>query len=220
MSTLTEQILKCRKCITPELRDLIQYKPVHSFGNPKLKSILVVGINPSTQEFKKKYLIAEGSNHERLNNQLTYFERPYYSTFFGKIETFFDGEIKQKLGWVNSPWEKIAFLDLVKCSTKTYCGQWSSLKSPHKKAIIKNCENYLLKQMNLYKPNIILGYGKPVCEWFSRKYNFSYKNPDSKIISTNYIKIVNLILVYQKQGAQPHTSNELTFVKNQLIKNI
>ena len=121
------------------------------------KKIIVIGLNPSTQEYTKGFLPDDFSVDNRRRAQLKYFKRPYYTFFFGKIEDFFEGEIKRKLEYRRNVWENVGYLDLVKCPTKIVSKsgkseQWSGLDDRQKKGIVDNCKDYLLKQLELYKP--------------------------------------------------------------------
>ena len=210
-----------------ELGEFVYYSPVYSFGNPKGKKIIVVAHNPSTREFEdsgkgepRPYLINEGTVEERLNDQLTYFDRPYYENFFKKLETLFEGENQNLLGWDISCWETVGFLDFTKCSTRTEKGQWRTLKPRFREQMIRNCEGYLLSQLEVYKPKAILAYGAFVCEWFGDKFGTPYSNPSASTIKTDYSNSVKLIFLYQRQGRQPHSSKEVTFVRSELAKAI
>lgn len=39
------------------------------------------------------------------------------------MEKFFEDEVKEKVAWVDSPWDKIGYLDLVKYPTTSNHGQ-------------------------------------------------------------------------------------------------
>jgi uracil-DNA glycosylase len=66
--------------------------------------------------------------------------------------------------------------------------------------MIRNCEGYLLSQLELYKPKAILAYGAFVCEWFGDKYGVPYSNPSASMIKTSYSDSVKLVFLYQRQG--------------------
>jgi hypothetical protein len=225
MPTLPARILTCKRCRSGELGGFVYYSPVYSFGDPEGKKIIVVAHNPSTREFEdygegqtRPYLINEGSVEERLKDQLTYFDRPYYENFFKKIETFFEGENQSLLGWDRNCWEKVGFLDFTKCSTRTDKGQWRTLKPYLRAQMIENCEGYLLSQLELYKPRAILAYGALVGEWFGDKYGVGYSNPSASTIKTSYSDSVKLVFLYQRQGRQPHSLSEVTFVRSELAR--
>jgi len=220
MNSLQEQVLICGKCKVDELSGIVQCSPVYSFGDPLGKKVIVIAQNPSTREFKNGYLVEKGSLQTRLDNQLDYFRQPYYKPFFGKLEAFFDGPVAHRLSWVGACWEKVGFLDLVKCSTRTYNGQWNTLKPKHKKIIAGNCEGYLLSQLRLYKPSVILAYGKYVCDWFSKRYDFDYSCPDVKEIKTDYFPRVTLLLLKQRQGWQRHSRGEIELVQRELLRTL
>jgi len=225
MSTLPAQILTCKRCRTGELGEFVYYSPVYSFGNPEGMKVIIVAHNPSTREFEdsgkgenRHYLINKGSVEERLNDQLTYFDRPYYEHFFKKIEILFEGENKRLLEWDRNCWEKVGFLDFTKCSTRTEKGQWRTLKPRLREQMIKNCEGYLISQLELYQPKAILAYGTFICEWFGDKYGLGYSNPSASIIKTSYSDSVKLVFLYQKQGRQPHSLGEVAFIRSELAK--
>ena len=225
MEKLPAEILTCKRCRTGELGNFVYYSPVYSFGNPEGKKIIVVAHNPSTREFEdygegqtRPYLLDKGTVEERLNDQLTYFDRPYYEHFFKKIETLFEGENQRLLGWNRNCWEKVGFLDFTKCSTRTEKGQWRTLKPPYRAEMIKNCEGYLLSQLELYKPIAILAYGAFVCEWFGDKFGVGYSNPSTSVVRTGYSDSVKIVFLYQKQGRQPHSIEEIAFVRSELAK--
>jgi uracil-DNA glycosylase len=220
MSTLPVQILNCKRCRTGEVGGFVYYSPVYSFGDPEGKKVIVVAHNPSTREFEDGYLLNEGTIENRLSRQLTYFDRRYYEPFFKKIETLFEGENQRLLGWNRNCWEKVGFLDLTKCSTRTEKGQWSTLKPRYRSEIVGNCEGYLVSQLELYKPRAILAYGASVCEWFGNKYRVNYSNPSASAIKTGYSDSVKLVFLYQRQGRQPHSPGEVSFVRSELAKTL
>ena len=76
--------------------------------------------------------------------------------------------MKERLRWVNSPWEKVGYLDLVKCPTKCAKGQWSELTRKQQRQLVENCEEYLKEQLDIYTPRIIIPYGADVGRWFKR----------------------------------------------------
>lgn len=196
---------------------IISYPSVFSFGNLSGKKIIVAGLNPSTVEYKEKYLTDNLDINKRYLKQLNYFQNIYYKRYFKKIESFFEGEIRKLLEWKRNPWEKVGFLDLVKCPTKYKKGQWSNFKYNNKKLaklVINNCKRYLFRQIEMYKPKILIPYGKDVCDWFAKTYNISYKKFDVKKININNNNIYMLFL-YQTR-AQAHSQEDIIKTQNKL----
>jgi hypothetical protein len=115
---LMKAILNCRKC--KDQSDLGKYfpddcLPVCCFGDPVGKKVFVVGINPSEAEYNSGFL--EKNIERAVESQIEYFNKREYK-FFGEIERFFDDhEIRAKLRIVENLWEKVGYLDLVKCVT-------------------------------------------------------------------------------------------------------
>jgi len=184
------------------------------------KKIIVIGLNPSTQEYEKGFLPDDFSVEHRRFAQLKYFKRPYYKFFFGKIEDFFQGEIKIKLGYRRNVWEKVGYLDLVKCPTRIVkknekAEQWSGLDYGQKNGIIDNCKGYLLKQLELYKPELIIPYGKNICEQIGEIFNVfpkKYGISEIKINSHN----LNVLFLYQIQGHR-HSDSEISKIQSLIL---
>jgi hypothetical protein len=199
----------CRKC-KAEYNSVICFYPVYSFGNPFGKKIIVIGLNPSTQEYEKGFLRDDFSLENRRFDQIKYFKRPYYKFFFGKIEDFFRGEIKKKVG----------YLDLVKCPTRILrkngrAEQWSGLEGSQKYGIIDNCKDYLLKQLELYKPELIIPYGKNICEQIGEIFNVfpkKYGITEIKINSHN----LNVLFLYQIRGLR-HSDSEISKIQSLIL---
>lgn len=213
LSELEETVHTCKICHQTDLNEVIFHYPVYSFGNPSGKEILVVGINPSTREFEDDYLSESNDPLERHKSQLTYFQRDYYN-FFKKIEAFFNGQVQEKIGWFQSPWEKVGFVDLVKCPSRRGKTQWGGLKSKQKGMLIQNCQNHLINQLEQLKPKIIIPYGADVCKWFSNRYNVPYKPFTSQTLITGG-KEIKILFLYQKQG--PYIKDLIEKVRDELL---
>jgi len=129
------------------------------------KEVFVVGINPSKAEYDSKFL--EKDRERALESQLTYFDRRSY-LFFKEIERFFDDqETEAGLGLEGGLWSRVGYLDLVKCVTESGKGkQWNGLNVSAKRKIIENCQVFLEQQLRVYKPKLIIAYGKDVGVWF------------------------------------------------------
>ncbi len=172
MRDLERAVHTCTKC--HKNYSLMQkYRPVYSFGELDHKPIWVVGINPSYVEYNgmngcMPYLSNSGNIIERRCSQLDYFRKPSYR-FFKPIEKLFElvGVKDKVVKWTTNLWEeKIGFVDLVKCVTKVDNGQWSKLKDNQKGDLIANCEPYLKNQLIIYKPKLLVAYGKDLRNWF------------------------------------------------------
>lgn len=211
---LKKQIHNCRKCRQSTLVEIISGFPVYSFGNPEDKRICVVGLNPSTKEYEEKLLSDSEDIDERHKSQMSYFQRRYYP-FFTKIENFFHGEVKSKIGWMYSPWEKVGFLDLVKCPTRSKTGQWSGLNRINKDNLIRNCQTHLVGQLKLYKPEVVIPYGTDVCNWFARFFDVSYEPFENKEIQFDNFKM-KLLFIPQRQG--PYSKPEILWIRKKLIQ--
>ena len=197
MSSLTElehRVHTCTLCKIGDLKEVIKHYPIYSFGNPHGKELLVVGLNPSTREYEDNYVSSSPDPEKRHDSQMNYFQQGYYG-FFTKLEKFFQGEAKTALKWVNTPWEKVGFTDLVKCPTRNEKGQWTQLKTRQKRRIIKNCQQYLDEQIDIIKPKAILAYGADSCRWF----HAGYTQDDA----FTTLKKKPVILVPQRQGKYP-----------------
>ena len=216
---LEYKVHNCIKCKAGD-NSVICFFPVYSFGNLFGKKIIVIGLNPSTQEYEKGFLRDDFSLENRRFDQLRYFKRPYYKFFFGKIEDFFRGEIKTKLEYRRNVWEKVGYLDLVKCPTRIFrkngrTEQWSGLDDSQKYGIIDNCKDYLLKQLELYKPELIIPYGKNICEQIGEIFNVfpkKYGITEIKINSHN----LNVLFLYKIRGLR-HSDSEISKIQSLIL---
>jgi len=210
MAPLTElehRVHACILCKENDLKEVVKYYPIYSFGNPYGKELLIVGLNPSTREYEDNYVSSSKNPEKRHNNQMNYFQQGYYG-FFTKLEKFFHGEAKTALNWVKTPWEKVGFTDLTKCPTRNEKGQWTQLKTNQKRRIIANCQQYLIEQIDIIKPRAILAYGADVCKWFYP----GYTQDDAFTTMKNK----PIILVPQKQGGYP--KQIIQIVQEQIAK--
>lgn len=188
MKRLELDVHNCTKCRRdPNIAGYIQYYPVYSFGELDQKPIWVVGINPSHVEYKgknqgKPYLSDSPKIKERRHSQLSYFDNEPYD-FFLQIEKFFHGEVRDiVVEWKTKPWEKVGFVDLVKCVTKRDGGQFSKASEDEKQNLIKNCELYLKEQLITNRPKLLVAYGEPVCAWFGHCLGWSPKLYESALL--------------------------------------
>lgn len=198
----------CTKCKELSFGHVIQYYPVLSFGDPKNKTFLVVGLNPSIYEYQKDFLSDSKDPVRRHQSQIDYFfKREKVSdnvyTFFKNLAKFFNGDAKKALKWNESPWEKVGFIDLVKCPTSTNGGQWTSIKPKSRRMnIIRKCEKYLEKQLEILNPNIVMAYGADVCRWFLPE----YKEENNAYTIVNVDKnnqTMTILFVPQTRGSHP-----------------
>lgn len=216
MIDLEKMVHNCEKCKKGKLRDVLPYPPVYSFGNPEGKELVIVGQNPSIGEFVNGFLVDEPDVEKRRQSQLTYFDRRHY-LFFNELERFFEGKVREKMHWVNSPWEKVGYLDIVKCPTRppNGQGQWSKLSQEMQRTIISNCEDYLIEQLSLYEPRIIMAYGADVGRWFSKHFSVSYQEFED-VTTQLGSKRGYIIFIPQRQGL--HSKPEVVWVQNKILK--
>lgn len=185
MTELEYKVHTCRDCY-PKYRCVVRYYPVYSFHGLDGKPIWVVAINPSTAEYKRGFLSNSLDIVERRHSQQSYFSREHYTRFFGKVEGFFEGEVRgQVVQWSSTPWEKVGFTDLVKCATKLRGkkGQFSSLEPGQRQEITGECDRHLKCQLSAYRPKLVVAYGAPVCDWFSRHFmeNRAWSEYDARL---------------------------------------
>jgi len=199
---LMKEILRCRKCKDQnDLAELLSNDclPVCCFGDPLGKKVFVVGINPSKAEYDSGFLTK--NIDKALESQIKYFDRREYR-FFDEIKRFFDDNlIRTKLGIRRSPWEEVGHLDLVKCVTiASKNEQWNGLKTSKKRKIIVNCQDFLIQQLALYRPKLIVAYGKDVGAWFGEG-DVSYNEEFSFLLNVRRLGFqYRVIFVPQRQG--------------------
>jgi len=214
MLDLEKKVHNCVKCKQTFLREIVSYHPVYSFGDPDGKEILVVGLNPSAREYSNDYLSNSPNIEERRKSQLTYFKCRKYK-YFNEIERFFGDEVKKKICWIRSPWEKVGHLDLVKCPTTSDRGQWNKISKRQQEELVRNCVGYLNEQLKLYKPKIIIPYGVYVGRWFAKYLKLNYEKFEDKKAQLNN-REVHILFIPQRQG--PHSKPEIVWIRKKMLK--
>ncbi len=119
---------ECTKCRDTNVEYAIKYYPIISFGDPQDKPVLVIGLNPSTREYEDGYVSSSENIEERHLTQMNYFNKKPY-TFFKNLAKYFQRPVRDKLGWKQEPWEKVGYLDIVKCPVRAHpraSSQWGS----------------------------------------------------------------------------------------------
>ena len=101
-------VLTCTRCRELNFGHVIQYYPVLSFGDPRNKPLLVVGLNPSTREYTDNFLSDSIDPIMRYQSQLDYFKKLEHDenkiyTFFRHLKKFFEGDAQSALKWNKSP---------------------------------------------------------------------------------------------------------------------
>jgi uracil-DNA glycosylase len=217
LDDFNKSIHTCTKCKELPFGYIIKYYPIVSFGNPLNKSILVVGLNPSTNEYKYNFVKNSTIIEDRHTSQMDYFKQEPYQ-FFINLGKFFENPVKDKIGWIQSPWEKIGYLDIVKCPTRKQPqdkNQWGSLSKDEKRRILLNCSPYLKIQLRSLTPKLVMAYGADLCRWFYPKYEavkdaFTVKKCK---ISSNLMS--DVILIPQNQIG--HSTEIIEKVKKTIV---
>ena len=218
---LMNKILHCRKCKDQKgLGEHLQSDclPVCCFGDPIGRKVFVVGINPSKAEYDSEFLAKD--INKALESQIKYFDKREYR-FFDEVKRFFNDElIRTRLGIIRSLWEKVGYLDLVKCvTTANRNEQWNGLKASEKRKIVDNCQDFLKRQLNLYRPKLLIAYGKDVGAWF-RGRDLSYDEQFSFIQSPRKLEFqYQAIYVPQTQGrhSRPEVNEIQVKIKEALV---
>ncbi len=217
MNALEKQVHTCKKCQS----DLGQYRchfPVYSFGKPEGKRVLVVGLNPSRNEYlpPDEFLSSSLDIAERRKSQLKYFDGEHEYKYFDKIVPFFEGVVKKILGWDKKPWECVGVLDLVKCPTVKNNRQWNELSKKEKRLFIKNCSRYLVKQLQRYQPEVVIAYGADVCRWFRDKLDLD-DYIEYQVHTGNFDGFhMSVLFVHQRHG--DHSLPEQKWVQRKVKK--
>lgn len=216
MIDLELSVHNCKKCHEQGLSKFLQYPPVYSFGDAAGKEIIIIGLNPSRAEYESGFLSKSLDVNIRSKSQLDYFRNRNYQ-FFIELEEFFGGQIKELLDWGNSPWEKVGYLDIVKCPTTCSGGkkQWSGLSRKIQRTLINNCKEFLEKQLELIQPKILITYGADVGRWFSEEFDLEYA-PFEDFETVLNGKIVNILFIPQRQG--PNSKPEVMWVRSKIAK--
>lgn len=205
LTEFEKTVHKCTKCKNQPYGYAIKYYPIISFGDPENKPLIVVGLNPSTREYKDGYVSDSQSIEERHRTQMNYFKKKPY-TFFKNLAKYFEKPVKQKLGWVSNPWEKVGYLDIVKCPVRVHPkarSQWGSLSKNERESIISECSPYLMLQLKHLNPKLVMAYGADVCRWFYPKYKQEIAFTVKQCNITQTDQSVDVMLVPQTRGSHP-----------------
>lgn len=224
IEALEREVHSCETC-KARYSKTMPYPPVYSFGNPAGKPVLLIGLNPSRKEFEekkgKRFLSISKNPDDRRLSQRTYFKRETHR-YFKKVVPFFDGPVKTKLGYKETPWDMVGVLDLVKCVTVAKKGQWNDLSEPQKDEIIENCEGYLIKQLKLYSPKVVIPYGVAICKWFRAHDPQNSLSKKDRIDGYTTFKAIiggeTFHGLYVPQRQDPHSRPEIEWVKKELAR--
>ena len=143
---MSKNIHICNRCENNSLTfKSPHYSPEEYFeGNPKAK-VWIIGLNPKLDDDKKKHTDQKKKDLREYfkNNGKTI--HSYFKTFKKVSEQLFDMFGK----------DEAAHTDIVKCATNSFNVG---------KAVIKNCQPYLIEQIKKYQPDLIICNGAAVCE--------------------------------------------------------
>jgi hypothetical protein len=139
---------ECRRCEAFGLRFLRAYAPVESIEGHTNSRVLIVGLNPAVEADW-----IDGRTREDLTH---YFDdsrdiHAYFRDFAIVSRRLFDS--------LGRP-EGAAHADLVKCSSKGWPPPGT--KPSARNAIIANCEPYLIEQIRLSRPSLLVCNGAEV----------------------------------------------------------
>lgn len=140
---------RCDLCKDVGLEFLRPYKPVEFLEGKASSNIWIVGLNPAADVDWND----EDRTAEDLSNAFsdTATIHPYFKDFKKVSPRLFE-----RFGKENG----VAHTDIVKCSSK----RWPPETAKGKKAqmVIQNCKRYLLEQISVHKPKMIICNGAPV----------------------------------------------------------
>src|SRR4030042_3719771 len=141
---LALEIYQCNRC--PNL----DHCRLFLQGNPQSK-IWVIGLNPHTEDSIAK-------RPDKFEDYIVDM-REYFAA--GNVHSYFK-DFRYVLGpnWKKEFHESVATLDLVKCASAGY--------NKFVKAAEQQCGGFLERQIEVFKPELIICNGAPVCNWFRR----------------------------------------------------
>jgi uracil-DNA glycosylase family 4 len=171
----------CNKCSELGLKFNRRYKPEDFLEGKPSSKIWIIGLNPANK--------VDWQDIERAKSDLPeYFKNldrvhPYFKNFKKVSPKLFD-LFGQELG--------VAHTDLIKCSSE----KWPPENCKGKKAqtVIANCKPYLLEQIKIHKPSLIICNGAPVSHEIQMALPMSKKISDtayeSKIDKNTTITVI------------------------------
>jgi uracil-DNA glycosylase len=141
-------MIQCERCKQYNLIFESNFKPVDFIdGKKNTSKVWIVGLNPK---------LTPNEKDERFEEDLEKFQcktRPYFKDF-NKVSSKLYGLMGEEYG--------VSHVDIVKCYTSSFPPK--GLKKNEVTAIIKNCSKYFKEQLALWKPELIICNGSPVCQ--------------------------------------------------------
>ena len=87
------------------------------------------------------------------------------------------------------------------------------MRQCQKDYILRNCEDFIIKQLRIYKPKIIIPYGVYVCEWIANHLSIPYDKYESFKVKLDRW-LTQGIFIPQRQGN--HSKPEIQWVQREL----
>lgn len=203
------------------------YPAVWFFGRPENKKVFIVGLNPSMSEFTKGFIRYQGLDEGQYEAHLReYFDRGHYAFFEDLMPIFKNDELAMKMGYSLHPWDRVGYLDIVKCPTR---GGWESFKKNRDcfNKVLLNCRKYIDDQFKSYAPRILLLCGGDARKmWFEKSFKRSIKeNTLRRIHQFCYYDYVfehegktHYALAFRQLSQYPRYFNEeITFIRSWLV---
>ena len=161
---------KCSRCEDFGLKFKRNYRPVEYLEGRRSSKIWIIGLNPAEE--------TDWDDNERDANDLAerfdnYDEIPSYFKDFKKVSSLLFAQLGKEYG--------VAHTDLVKCSSKRWPPPLCKGKDHYD--VIKNCQEYLIKQIEIYKPIMIICNGAPVSKEIKRFFPIKSKVSDTCYLS-------------------------------------
>lgn len=191
LQKLEQRIIDCTKC--SRLRAITVYPMPHAIYSTKDIDILIVGRNPGLEH---------DYSDVKFEDFLSTYKTRYTISRVGKyLET----------GLGASIWTRCAITNLCKCS--------SPKNSQLLKTEIQNCRSYLIEQIKIFKPKIILTLGKDALIYLFGE-TFSSLLWNTTILDTKTTTLVSIFHPSYLMYSNNSTAKQLNTFKLNKIKDL
>lgn len=138
---------KCDKCKSIGLKFSRNYKPEEFIEGKTSSSIWIIGINPARESDWE-----DSRTKDDLSKHFDDHKRHQYFRSFESVSRRLYNQLGDEYG--------VAHTDLIKCFRKNLKG----LKSKELSQVVDNCQGYLLQQIRIHRPELLICNGSTVSQ--------------------------------------------------------
>ncbi len=137
---------KCSKC-NPTFSFNRPYHPIDFLEGKRSSVVWIIGLNPKGTSEKKE-------SRKTIKKLENYFDNNKIHSYFKDFK-----KVSEKLFYLFGKEKGVAHTDIVKCYSNEF-----QAKNRYYANAIEKCKEYLIEQIKIYSPQIIICNGAPVCD--------------------------------------------------------